>query len=282
MAHGQNIRGRPAGENGTVLQEAVSQRRLDTLALVRDALARNDLRLAYQPIVAVRNGVKNVAYHEALIRLLDGEGRVIPARDFINQAENSELGRKIDCAALQMGLRALADTPGLHLAINMSARSIGYPAWRQTLDHGMAHDHTIAGRLILEITESSAMMLPEAVTVFMRELQGRGISFALDDFGTGHTSFRYLRDFYFDQLKIDGQFIRGIEANPDNEVLVEALVAISRHFGMLTVAEGVETDAEARFLESAGIDYLQGYAFGAPTLTPPWAPRRSDTLFAAE
>lgn len=265
---------------------ALAQRRNDTLSLVRAAIARKALRLAYQPVVAVEpkqtGAARRIVYHEALIRILDEGGRVIPARDFIEVAETCELGRQIDCLALEMGLRALADAPGLRLAINMSARSIGYPSWRATLEHGLALDHTIAERLILEITESSAMLLPEVVGVFMRELQGHGITFALDDFGNGHTAFRYLRDFYFDLLKIDGQFIRGIEANPDNQVLAEALISIARHFGMLTVAEGVETAAEAQFLESAGVDCLQGYAFGAPSLTPPWKVGQSAAGLAAE
>ncbi|HAR52570.1 MAG TPA: EAL domain-containing protein, partial [Roseovarius nubinhibens] len=70
-------------------------------------------------------------------------------------------------------------------------------------------DPTVAERLILEITESSAMVVPELVTGFMEKLQHKGVSFALDDFGAGYTSFRYLKQFYFDILKIDGQFIRG-------------------------------------------------------------------------
>jgi EAL domain-containing protein (putative c-di-GMP-specific phosphodiesterase class I) len=152
----------------------------------------------------------------------------------------------------------------------MSARSIGYPRWRKTLDAGLLADPSLAHRLILEITESSAMLIPDIVTAFMADLQGRGIRFALDDFGQGFTSFRYLRDFDFDILKIDGQFIRGIAGDPDNQVLARALVSIAGHFQMLTVAESVETAADARWLADAGVDCLQGYHFAAPTLCPEW------------
>ena len=152
----------------------------------------------------------------------------------------------------------------------MSARSIGYPEWLAALERGLRHDPSIAERLILEITESSAMEMPELVIDFMADMQERGICFALDDFGAGYTAFRYLKDFYFDIIKIDGAFIRGIGTNPDNQVLTQALVSIARHFDMFTVAESVETQEDARLLVEMGVDCLQGYFFGAPSVSEPW------------
>ena len=110
----------------------------------------------------------------------------------------------------------------------------------------------------MEITETSAMLVPELVISFMAELQERGVCFALDYFGSDYTSFRYLHDFYFDMIKIDGQFIRGISNDPDNQVLVQALVSIAKHFDMFTVAEFVENVQDAEFLAQNGIDCLQG------------------------
>jgi EAL domain-containing protein (putative c-di-GMP-specific phosphodiesterase class I) len=107
----------------------------------------------------------------------------------------------------------------------------------------------------------------------MGELQRLGVSFALDDFGAGYTAFRFLKDFYFDIVKIDGQFIRNIHADPDNQVLTKALVSIAEQFEMFTVAECVEDAKDVHFLESIGIDCMQGYYFGAPTITPPWHPQ---------
>jgi EAL domain-containing protein (putative c-di-GMP-specific phosphodiesterase class I) len=89
---------------------------------------------------------------------------VIPAREFIDVVENQELGRQIDTCALEAGLKALNQVPDLRLSINMSARSIGYPAWREALDRGLASNASIAERLILEITESSAMTVPDLGT----------------------------------------------------------------------------------------------------------------------
>lgn len=257
------------GIDDSPFSAAQDQRGRDAIALVSQALELRRVALAYQPVMR-RGGDPRPAFYEGLIRVFDTEGRTIPARDFIQQVETLEIGRQIDCIALEMGLKALKETPDLRVAINMSARSIGYPMWMTTLNHGLAGDPMMAERLILEITESSAMMMPEIVTVFMRELQHRGIAFALDDFGAGYTSFRYLRDFYFDILKIDGQFIRNVSTNTDNQVLTQALISIGRHFDMFTVAESVESAGDAAFLEQVGIDCMQGYHFGAPTVSPPW------------
>ena len=249
---------------------AVTERDRGTLDMVRASIKRRDVLLAYQPVVEAARP-DHVAFYEGLIRILDETGRVIPARDFIEVVETQELGRQIDVLALEKGCMALHDFPSLRLSINMSARSIGYPAWTAMLKKWVAMDATLAERLILEITESSAMMVPDLVTVFMADLHQHGIAFALDDFGAGFTSFRYLRDFYFDILKIDGQFIRNLAKSPDNQVLTQALIQIGQQFDMFTVAEAVETEAEAKFLTELGVDCMQGYLFGAPTVSPSWA-----------
>ena len=251
------------------LDFAVRERDKDTMQMVKDALRRKQVMLAYQPVVQAA-GPNRVAFHEGLIRVMDETGRIIPAREFINVVETDEMGRIIDCLALELGLASLAEEPGLRLSINMSARSVGYKRWMETLYYGLKIDPTAAERLILEITESSAMMMPELVTSFMADLQKMGISFALDDFGAGYTAFRFLKNFYFDIIKIDGQFIRNIHSDPDNQVLTKALISIAEQFEMFTVAECVETAEDVQFLQSLGVDCLQGYYFGAPTTMPPW------------
>ncbi|WP_233252544.1 EAL domain-containing protein [Maritimibacter sp. 55A14] len=251
------------------LSAAVAQRDSNVIGMVAEALRRGDVMLAYQPVVLARQPDR-AAFHEALIRITDETGRVIPAVQFMDVAETHELGRIIDCHALRLGLRDLHDQPDLRLSINMSARSIGYPAWVETLERGLACAPTVAERLILEITETSAMVMPDIVSVFMAGLARRGITFALDDFGAGFTAFRHFKDFYFDILKIDGQFVRGIDSDPNNQVLASALVSIGRHFDMMTVAESVETGAESAWLAAAGFDCLQGYHHGAPMILPPW------------
>ena len=257
----------PADENP--LNAAVSQRDRETMSMVHRALQRRDVLLAFQPIVQTRNPGKP-AFYEGFIRILDETGRIIPAREFMGTVETTEMGRIIDCLSLEMGIDSLSRDLSLRLAINMSARSIAYPQWMRTLRRGLKACPTAAERLILEISEDSAMVMPDIVMVFMRDLQKQGISFALDDFGAGMTSFKYLRQFYFDFIKIDGQFIRGIADSPDNQCMTQALLAIAQQFDMFAVAESVETASDAEVLAAMGMDCMQGYYFGAPTVTPPW------------
>ncbi|MEP2781543.1 MAG: EAL domain-containing protein [Pseudoruegeria sp.] len=260
------------------LNFATASRNKNTIEMVSTAVRHKQTTLAYQPVMRA-NGGKTPAFYEGLIRVFDETGRIIPAADFMDAVETTDTGRQIDCLALEMGLQTLRDQPNLRLSINMSARSIGYPRWTETLKQGLAHDPTVAERLILEITESSAMMMPELVTTFMASLQEKGIAFALDDFGAGYTAFRYLKEFYFDIIKIDGQFIRGIAQDPDNQVLTRALLSIAEHFDMFSVAESVESAEDAAFLATMGVDCLQGYYYAAPTIHPPWdakkAPKRA-------
>ncbi|PVA11387.1 EAL domain-containing protein [Pelagivirga sediminicola] len=251
------------------LSYAISARDQSTIAMVEEAVRHKQVMLAFQPVVPAGQ-TERVAFYEGLIRILDDTGRIIPAKEFIGAIETTETGRIIDCLSLEKGLRTLSMHSSLRLSINMSARSIGYGRWMRTLKRGLDADPTVGERLILEITESSAMLVPDLVTGFMADLSARGISFALDDFGAGFTSFRYLKDFYFDILKIDGQFIRGIANDANNQVLTTALATIARQFDMFTVAESVERADDAAYLTAIGIDCLQGYYYGAPSVKPIW------------
>lgn len=258
----------PAGHDNP-LTFAVKARDRSVIDMVNEAVKHNQVMLAFQAIVPSARQYQP-AFYEGLTRILDETGRIIPASDFIDAIETTETGRVVDCLALEKGIQTLAEYPDLRLSVNMSARSIGYRRWGDILNRGLASDPTIGERLILEITESSAMLVPELVVGFMNDLQRQGISFALDDFGAGYTSFRYLKDFFFDILKIDGQFIRGIARDPDNQIITAALASVAEQFDMLTIAENVEQPEDADYLAEMGINCLQGYYFGAPTVHPPW------------
>ena len=255
--------------NASPLGVAISHGDAETMTMVAEAVRTKRLRLAYQPVVLSRHP-ERVAFYEGLIRVQEPNGRVIPAGDFIGAVEGHELGREIDCAALEFGLNTLVKNPQLRISINMSARSIGYPRWMVTLKRGLDRDPTVGERLILEISESSAMLVPELVLAFMEEVQRRGVDFALDDFGAGFTAIRYFKDFLFDIVKIDGQFIRNIHRDPDNQALTRALLSIGKQFDMFTVAESVETPEEAACLQAMGVHCQQGYLHGAPTVKPLW------------
>lgn len=251
------------------LDVAVTQRDVSIMDMVAAAIKHNDCLLAYQPVVQTR-GRRDTVFYEGFIRVLDATGRVIPAAQFMPHVEDLELGRELDCLALEHGLRALTRYENVRVSINMSARSIGYTRWTRVLNRFLKKDASLGERLTLEITETSAMSMPEIVVDFMAQMQDHGIAFALDDFGAGAIAIKHFKHFFFDAVKIDGQFIRGIDGNHDNQCLVRALVGTARQFDMLTIAEAVETRAEAEFLVETGLDCLQGYLFGAPTVRPPW------------
>ena len=251
---------------------AISHGDHETMAMVRAAIDAKQLCLAYQPVVLARDPDR-VAFNEGLIRVLDPTGRVIPAREFMATVETHEMGREIDCIALELGLAALACNPDLRISINMSARSIGYPRFLQVLRRGLSVSPMVGERLILEITESSAMLVPEIVIAFMDELQRDGIAFALDDFGSGALAIRYFKDFFFDIVKIDGQFVHNLHNDAGNRAVATALLTIGKTFEMFTVAVAVESVPEAELLRQLGVDCLQGYLFGAPTMKPSFEPQ---------
>ena len=245
------------------LHYAMASRDADVMLLVEDALAAGRARLAFHPIVTV-DAQPRTTFYEGLVRLLDDGGRIIPAAHFMPLVDETGMGRQIDCTALDLALKLLRQHPTMRLSVNVSARAIGDGEWRRILDSGLLYHPGLGERLIFEISETSAMMLHENVIRFMAEMQPKGVCFALDGFGAGMTAFRYLKDFLFDLVKIDKSFIRGIESDPDNQVLAEALITVAHQFEMFAIADGVETEQEATFLRQIGVDCLQGYLYGVP------------------
>ncbi len=266
---GESLGEEARGDGAAGLLRAARLREAGITEIVTRALDRKQGMLAFQPVMSAADPTR-AAFHEALIRITDDAGRIVPAGEFIAAVEDGETGRRIDCLALELGLRELACEPSLRLAINMSARSIGYRPWARVLEAGLAARPDVGERLILEITERSAMGMPELVLAFMEEAHEHGVAFSLDDFGAGQTSLRYLRDFAFDILKIDGQFVRNIAESPDDRAITAAMLDIARHFEMLTVAEGVETAEDAETMTRMGADCLQGWHCGMPTVRPAW------------
>ncbi len=235
----------------------------DIEELVRLALAEERAQLAFQPIY-LTNETRQLSFYESFVRLLDPSGRTLPAKHFLPEVTDGVLGREIDCCSLRLGLAKLHETPRLRLSINMSARSLGDGKWRDILMRGLRADASVGDRLIFEISEDSAMLLPDIVVRFMEEMQPFGVAFALDNFGLGQTSFSHLPDFLFDLAKISTHFIRDLHKSPDAQVLVESLNAVAHQFEMFTVAEGVEREEEAAMVAHLGIDCMQGYLFGLP------------------
>lgn len=239
---------------------------------VSNALNNNRVELFYQPIVR-SDGNNFVAFYEGLARIKMPDGSIIPAGQFMPFIENTALGSRLDRCVLHLALKQLTDNPDIRLSINMSVLSMNDSGWLDILETASSD---ICERLIIEITEGAAMSDVELTIAFMHRVRRKHCSIALDDFGTGATSFRYFKDFLFDFVKIDGLFIRDLSYDKDNQVLVQALTDISKHFDMVTVAEFIETDREAEMAAKLGVDCLQGYLIGKPVAQPVAPFRRSE------
>ena len=249
------------------LAAAISAQDRETMAEVASALKERRMRLAFQPAVYAADP-SIIGFFEGFIRLLNRRDHVIPARDFMGAVEQHELGREIDCAALQMGLMALQRNPQIRVSINLSARSVGYGRWRDILRRALRDKPRLGHNLILEINEASAMQVPDVLGPFMADMRDHGIVFALDDFGAGMTSLRLLRDLRFEIAKIDGELVKRVDTSPDGQTVVRAAISLAQEMGMYVTAEAVETEGEADWLRAAGVGCLQGYLFGPPTVTP--------------
>ena len=234
---------------------------------VAQALVQGRIEFHYQPVVKAASP-ETPAFFEMLARLRLPDGQLLPGGAFLPAIAPGPLGRAIDRLALAEALKALAADPGLRLSVNLSPLSMGDEGWLALIAAAHRGGSGVCGRLIVEITEDAAMAHAGQTIDFMEHVRATGCAFALDDFGAGATGFRHFRDFRFDMVKIDGGFARGVHGNRDAQVLVESLAAIARHFEMLTVAEQVESEAEAGWLRAAGIDCLQGYLYGRPAARP--------------
>ncbi|MFV0474979.1 MAG: EAL domain-containing protein, partial [Pikeienuella sp.] len=231
------------------------------LDMIRDGGAS----IALQPVVAA-DASGRVMFREALIRVSGPDGAAIPAGKFLPRLERLGMTEEVDVATLHFAFDELERDAGLRISVNLSGAAITRRRWPEAFAERAAAAPGAAARLIVEVTEEAAIARAGAASGLFSLVRAHGAALALDDFGAGRTSFRHLRDFRFDMVKIDGGFIRGVDASADNRMLVSALVAIARQFDMMVVAEHVETAAEARALRALGVDGFQGFFFGRPAL----------------
>jgi EAL domain-containing protein (putative c-di-GMP-specific phosphodiesterase class I) len=202
---------------------------------------------------------------EVLLRWHHPElGMVGPDR-FIPIAEETGLILPLGEWVLQEAVRLLRRWQNpLRLAVNLSARQCHGSALLPLLDRLVAESGIDAALLELEITESAAMQDPERSRTLLRELRARGFTVAIDDFGTGYSSLSYLKLFEIDRIKIDRGFVKDIESDPNDAVIVTATIGLAHALGLGVVAEGVETEAQVAFLRSKFCNEAQGYLFARP------------------
>ncbi len=246
--------------------DADVQQNFDMLRDLREALARNELELFFQPKVDARSGKVTAA--EALIRWNHPTRGMVMPGDFIPLAERSgligPLGDWVIEAACKQA-RAWRDK-GLRMrvAINLSAYQMRQDDIADRITDALARYRIHPSLLTCEITESAAMEDTLATQETFRRLGELGAHLSIDDFGTGYSSLSYLRQLPAQELKIDKSFVKDIESGDDARAVVDAVVKLAHALGLKVVAEGVENTRQQEILVELGCDELQGYLFAKP------------------
>lgn len=243
-----------------------SRRRMLATEL-RGALACGEFRMLYQPVIEIETG--RITGVEALLRWQHPTRGIVMPGDFIPVAESMGLIRHIDewvmravCAQIrawdQLGV------PPIRVALNVSARWFGHASFVETVQAALQESAIAPTRLVLEITEGAILRMGKDTDRTLRALDALGIGIAVDDFGTGYASMAYLKLPAVAYLKIDRSFITGLPVDTNNAVIARAIVAMATNLGLVTIAEGVETEAERKFLLQVGCAEGQGYLYSRP------------------
>jgi EAL domain-containing protein (putative c-di-GMP-specific phosphodiesterase class I)/GGDEF domain-containing protein len=249
------------------LSEAMNRsvkRTLSRAGALGVAVSQRRFTLAYQPVVDLKTGAAH--HHEALVRFEDGGSPF----QLIRMAEEFDLIAELDHAIAEMAVKRLAsDRSGtLKLAINVSGRTIVDEGFVDHIGRLLAKADVAKGRLIFEITETSAIDdLPRA-NQHIQALRSLGSLVCLDDFGAGASSFAYLQELSLDIVKIDGRYVRELAGNGREGAMVRRLVELCRDLKIRTVAEMVETVEIEDLVRKAGVDFAQGWLFGKPAEQP--------------
>jgi len=241
---------------------------------LRQAVHSGQLKLFLQSQV---NNAGVIVGAEALVRWQHPERGFISPTAFIHIAEESDLIIEIGRWVLTEACRLLT-CEGLAgrsivLSVNISPKQFRQPRFAASIKHLLAETGADPTHLKLEVTENLLIHNMNDVIAKMIELAALGIRFSLDDFGTGYSSLAYLKRLPIQELKIDRSFVQDVTINPDDATLVESILAVAKHMKLQVVAEGVETEEQASFLNARGDVIHQGYLFSKPELAADWLKR---------
>jgi diguanylate cyclase (GGDEF)-like protein len=239
---------------------AALQLRRQTEVGLRRAIALDEFKLFYQPLVEARS--RRICSFEALIRWQHPERGMIQPDNFIPVAESSGLIGAIGQWVLRHACLDASTWPdNVKIAVNLSPSQFKDKNLVANVRAALAASGLSPDRLELEIVESVLLHDGDAILTTLRELKAMGVKISMDDFGTGYSSLSYLRSFPFDKVKIDRSFIKDLPHDASSMAIVRAIVGLGETFGMSVTAEGVETEEQAAQLALAKCDHLQGYLF---------------------
>jgi diguanylate cyclase (GGDEF)-like protein/PAS domain S-box-containing protein len=244
-----------------------AKKRLEMETYMHHAVAKNELRLHYQPIVDVSSG--QLIGAEALLRWESPQLGFLPPNDFIFLAEENGLINKYGEWAIREVCRQykLWQQQGLGeltIAVNMSSLQFNQPSFVTTVAEIIQEYDVNPAFLTFELTESMMMADTENMLKKLNALKSLGVKLAIDDFGTGYSSLRYLNRFPLDSLKIDRSFVKELPVSADAIAIVNAILALAKALNLSTIAEGVETSQQNTFLQNTTCDAVQGFYFSKP------------------
>jgi diguanylate cyclase (GGDEF)-like protein/PAS domain S-box-containing protein len=243
-----------------------SSAKLRFVTRLRKAVESQRWALHYQPILELATG--RMEGVEALIRWIEPDGTMVPPGDFIPLAEELGLIEAIgDWVVRELVYQAQAWTEldiDLDISFNLSPRQFWQPDLAKEILERIREGGVDPSRVVVEITESSAMNDPDKAQAILEDLHAGGLRIAIDDFGTGYSSLARIRDMPVDVLKIDRSFVSGVDVDPQNQSIVSAFIELARGLGMTTLAEGIETEGELAFLLERGCVMGQGFYFSKP------------------
>jgi diguanylate cyclase (GGDEF)-like protein/PAS domain S-box-containing protein len=262
-------RGRARFEVFDGAMRARTVKRLSVENDLRRALERDELRVAYQPIVSLKDG--SISAVEALLRWRHPERGLIAPADFIPVAEESGLiepiGRWVLNAACAQAAQWHAARPGsapLGIAVNLSVRQFTQRDLEATVAGALAESGIEPSSLCLEITESVLLDEPDTVSETIKGIARHGVRFALDDFGTGYSSLAYLTRLPIDGLKVDRSFVDELGSSARSTAITTAIVRMAQALSIEVVAEGVETESQLETVRDLGCELAQGFYFHRP------------------
>ncbi|HNM39081.1 MAG TPA: EAL domain-containing protein [Giesbergeria sp.] len=247
--------------------QAQAARTLQLEGALRRALERGQLLLHYQP--QRRLSDDRIVGVEALIRWEHPEWGMVSPAEFIPLAEKTGLIVPVGewvlrTAVAQVARWRDAGLPALTMSVNISAVQFRHPDLPGLVSQVLSEAGVDPACLELELTEGVASDDPERAVEIMADLHARGVRMSIDDFGTGYSSLSYLKRFQVYKLKIDQSFVRDISVDAEDKALVSAIIHMASSLGLQTIAEGVETEDQRRFLQAQGCDEIQGYLCSRP------------------